>query len=162
MKVIFLDVDGILNCQFTKERFEGYIFVMDRKIELLKKLVDDTGAEIVLSSTWRQGWFHEQLNIEDINTRLFRALRNKLQEHGLEMIDYTPIKRYKERGLEIDAWLHRWTGEPVDSFVILDDLGGKYLRPHANRLVQTSFKEGLQEKHVELAKKILDKPWERE
>ena len=160
MNVIFLDVDGVLNCRFTKERVYGFIFVMDRKVEMLKSLVDETGARIVLSSTWRQGYFDRQQKMQNRNVDLYLALKDKLEEFGLEIMGHTPVIAYEQRGAEIDRWLHKWDGEPVESFVILDDLSGRYLRPHANRLVQTSMKEGLQLKHIELAKKILDKPWE--
>lgn len=160
MKVIFLDVDGVLNCRFTRERIHGFIFVMDRKIEMLKQLVDFTGARIVLSSTWRQGFFDMRQCIQNRNVDLYLALRDKLWDYGLEIMDYTPVISYEFRGGEIDRWLREWDGEPIENFVILDDMNGRYLRPHANRLVRTSFNEGLQEKHVELAKKILEKPWE--
>lgn len=160
MKVIFLDVDGILNCRFTRERIHGFIFVMDRKVEMLKSLVDATGARIILSSTWRQGYYDMHQKMQNRNVDLYLALKDKLLDFGLEIMDCTPIIAYDQRGAEIDKWLREWDGEPIESFVILDDMNGRYLRPHANRLVRTSMKEGLQEKHVELAKKILDKPWE--
>ena len=59
MKVIFLDVDGVLNSDeyFDKIKnvnicgIESEIDV--EKIKLLKKAVDETGANVVLSSSWR-------------------------------------------------------------------------------------------------------------
>jgi hypothetical protein len=161
MKVIFLDVDGLLNTYYTRETFCNFTFVEGEKIQLLKRLVDATGARIVLSSTWSQGFFDMQAGrINTIDTELYIALRSELQNYLLDIMDCTPIIAYNQRGTEIDQWLREWDGEPVKSFVILDDMNGKYMRPHANRLVRTSMREGLQEKHVELAKKILNKPWE--
>ena len=161
MKVIFLDVDGLLNTYYTRETFCNLTFVEGKKIQLIKLLVDETGARIVLSSTWRQGWYDIQDGrINTVDTELFLALRNELQNYLLEIMDYTPMIATNKRGEEIDRWLRGWDGEPIESFVILDDMSGRYLRPHANRLVRTSMREGLQEKHVELAKKILNKPWE--
>ena len=49
MKVIFLDVDGVLNSLSCKEKIDGYLFVEDEKIALLKELIDHTGAKVVLS-----------------------------------------------------------------------------------------------------------------
>lgn len=161
MRVIFLDIDGCLNCSYTKEKLEGYIFVMDSKVELLKEIVDRTGAKIVLSSDWRLGWFDHEAGINNRNVRMFLALRDKLEEHGLELFDKTPDFSYNQRGEEIDAWLKSWQGEPIDSFVCIDDMNGRWLRPHADRLVRTSFAKGMLPKHVELAVKILNKPIER-
>lgn len=138
---------------------------MDEKIELLKQLADRTGAKIVLSSTWRYGWAYMDTRIPENDAfrqreiRHFLALQEKLREFGLEFLDRTPVSTEDDRGKEIDEWLRKWEGEPVESFVILDDLNGKYLRPHAGRLVRTSITKGLLQKHVELAVKILEKPY---
>lgn len=55
-KIIFLDIDGVLNSadhlDHTKH-CNGYSDISPKKVKLLKKIVDRTGAEIVLSSTWR-------------------------------------------------------------------------------------------------------------
>ena len=57
MKVIFLDVDGVLNCQKTEAKCRGFIGVDSKKVKLLKKIVDATDAKIVLSSSWKIGWW---------------------------------------------------------------------------------------------------------
>lgn len=52
MKIVFLDVDGVLNNCYTKERTSSNtIFVEDKKLEILKRIIDKTNAKIVLSST---------------------------------------------------------------------------------------------------------------
>lgn len=167
MKVIFLDIDGVLNCTHCKMKIDGFNFVMDEKIELLKQLVDRTGAKIVLSSTWRFGWSYieasgEKDAFQQREIRHFFALQEKLREFGLEFLDRTPVlnESMNHRGEEIDQWLREWKGEPVESFVILDDLNGKYLRPHSDRLVRTSIRNGLEQRHVDLAVKILEKPFQ--
>ncbi len=161
MKIIGLDVDGVLNATFTKERLDGFIFVSDCKLELLKQLIDRSNARVLLTSTWRQGWadMDAGLNTRDVNH--FIALRDKLLEYGIELLDYTPITNgaMNRRGEEIDMWLKAWKGEPIESLVLLDDLNGCYLRPYSNRLVRTSFQKGLLQKHVDLAMKILEKPF---
>ena len=59
MKVIFLDVDGVLNSDEYFDRIqnldiEGIESDIDiNKVKLLKKAVDTTGAKVVLSSSWR-------------------------------------------------------------------------------------------------------------
>ncbi len=160
MKVIFLDIDGVLNTYDSKERAFGYIFVEDRKVALLQQLVERSGAKIVLSSTWREGW-DMQLHPEDygkIDTssiKLFEALKQKLLEYDMELLDHTPV--CGKRGKEIDAWLHMWQGEPIESFVILDDMSGVELRPHSRWHIQTGITVGLQQKHIEKALKMLER-----
>jgi HAD domain in Swiss Army Knife RNA repair proteins len=53
MKVIFLDIDGILNCPTTPNPRQ-FPYVVDKRLLLrLQKLLDRTGAKVVLSSSWR-------------------------------------------------------------------------------------------------------------
>jgi hypothetical protein len=82
MKVIFLDIDGVLNTTSTTEMFEEYTFVEDEKVQLLKQLVTRTGAKIVLSSSWRYGWWVKRKvnpTPSDLSSiRLFEALEKKL------------------------------------------------------------------------------------
>ncbi len=42
MKVIFLDIDGVLNTYYTKKEVAGYTFVEDEKVALLQDLVQRT------------------------------------------------------------------------------------------------------------------------
>lgn len=148
MKVIFLDVDGVLNNTHTRETVEDYIFVSDDKILLLKQLIDKTDAKIVLSSSWRKGWRFKENNPHCANedVRLFNALEFKLKEYGIELMSYT--KHLWHRGKEIADWLEKWDGETIESFVILDDMNEEDLLPHSKRLVQTNISEGLTENHI--------------
>jgi hypothetical protein len=53
MKVIFLDIDGVLNCDKTPNP-RKFPYIVDKKLLVrLRKLLDRTGAKVVLSSTWR-------------------------------------------------------------------------------------------------------------
>lgn len=162
MKIIFLDIDGILNREGCKYLIDGIHFVMPEKLELLKQLVDRTEARVVLSSTWRFGWINQKNGITDRESRHFEALRDKLLEYGIELLDHTPVLdgTMECRGEEIDLWMKEWDGEEIQSLVILDDLNGRYLRPYSDRLVRTSYDKGLLPKHVELAVKILNRPME--
>ena len=57
MKVIFLDIDGVLNCigsfNRTKTRFNGFVGMDPTLVARFNSLVEKTGARVVLSSTWR-------------------------------------------------------------------------------------------------------------
>lgn len=48
-KVIFLDIDGVLNDE--EHTSESYLDSM--MVGRLKRIIDETGAEIILSSSWR-------------------------------------------------------------------------------------------------------------
>ena len=54
MKVIFLDVDGVLNSEKDLLEAKGKSELFDRPLILLKELVESTKAKIVVSSTWRK------------------------------------------------------------------------------------------------------------
>ena len=54
MKVIFLDIDGVLNTPSSESRCGEYIGIDDEKVKKLKKIVEKTKAEIVLISTWKK------------------------------------------------------------------------------------------------------------
>ena len=157
IKILFLDIDGVLNNIRTKETFEDYVFVSDEKILLLKQLVDKTDAKIVLSSSWRKGWRFKDQNSRCANedVRLFEALKRKLSEYKIELMSYT--KHFWQRGEEIDEWLKSWQGEEIESFVILDDMERHEFEPNSHRLVQTNISEGLTEKHVIMAIEMLNK-----
>ncbi len=110
MKVIFLDVDGVLNSDeyFDKIRnldIQGIEREIDiEKIKLLKKAIDETGAKVVLCSSWRY-------------TTNAQHLKELLSNYGI-YVDTTPFLENK-RGLEIKQWLS--DNENVEDFVILDD-----------------------------------------
>ncbi len=156
MKILFLDIDGVLNCKYTEERFAGYVFVSDDKIRLLKKIIEATDAKIVLSSSWREGWFYKDHVAHATSTELdlFEALWDKLLEFDIELFDYTA--ELGHRGLEIDAWL-KGCAEEIEAYVILDDMDESELVPHSSHIVQTDFSLGLTEKDVIIVIEMLNK-----
>lgn len=155
MKVIFLDVDGVLNSEKDLLEAKGKSELFDRPLALLKELVESTKAKIVVSSTWRIGcsksgrnsWYGEEI---------FKTLTDRLAEYQMEVYDITPVinKPGVQRGDEIRAWLEN-AKEEIDAFVILDD-DADMCEFTGTNLVQTSMKTGLLEYHVEIAKSILN------
>lgn len=151
MKVIFLDVDGVLNCGYSCSRApHGCIGVDDDKVSLLKKIVDATGARIVLSSTWKQEWGKGD-GIGDDGKYLIR----KLAKEQLEIFDITRDEVW-DRGGGIVRWIAEHP--PVEAWVVLDDdvfsdFESCGVLPH---FVKTSFMlGGLNEEHVEKCIRIL-------
>ena len=125
------------------------MFVEDSKVALLKELVDKSGAQLVLSSTWRFGAFPECNFLEEE----LKALKEKLAEFGLTILDVTPVSHDGYRGKEIDEWLKINSSMVIESFIILDD--DTDMKPWGSRLVQTSKGEGLKPNHVRRALKLL-------
>ena len=155
MKIIFLDIDGVLNNLYTKETFQGFVFLEDEKILLLKEIIEKTKAEIVLSSTWRKGWILKSENPYSSNEDvcLFEALEEKLAEYDIELMGCT--EEIGTRGEEITEWLENHK-EDVESYVILDDADESEFTGHENHLVTTSIEDGLTMKAVVEAVSILN------
>lgn len=104
MKVIFLDVDGVVS-SFGERGLCGL------RLDMFADVVKQTGAEVVLSSTWRHPHCREQ------RMRLQRELGNR----DVEFHSFTPMAmELKTRGDEIQTWLNGHRREQVE-FVILDD-----------------------------------------
>lgn len=150
-KIIFLDVDGVLNTLTTvRESSDGLPFVDTRKILRLREIVERTGAKIVLSSSWRYGatkgaTVREQMTYCELQEE-FRRLRCPL------WIDITPCFPMTKRWKEINAWLAE---HDVDNFVILDDAWDELI-PFHSRLVCTTLKSGLTKERAELAIELLN------
>ena len=129
MKYLFLDVDGVMNS--AADRFSTKL-ISDRPFELLKKIIDETGAKIILSSSWRAGYEHGTCDL----------LKQRLAEYGLYIEDVTP--QSGRRGKEIQEWLmaHDYD-ENVDTFAILDDEDFDILAIYPEQLVKTDAMIGL-------------------
>lgn len=155
MRVIFLDIDGVLNCDHTRQKIPGTTFhgIEDNKVDLLQRLVQTCGAEIVLSSDWKIGW--EPID-KDKNDSHANYLDMKLAQYGLAILDKTPDSNSRfSRGQEIRQWLDEQ--DNVTDYVILDDerFGDFSDNKLGSHFVQTSWKDGLQKNNIRKAQKIL-------
>lgn len=140
MKIIFLDVDGVLNCATTERRLTSnpaFPFIDTRKVLRLREILEKTSTHLVLSSSWREGAFaHASVSDKQAYLELraeFRRLRCPL------WIDCTPIMP-GIREEEIKKWLERHP-EVID-FVVLDDVGVEF-DELKDRLVLTNWQTGL-------------------
>ena len=154
MKVIFLDIDGVLNSvmydtQRVEERGDNRIDMT--RVKLLADIVNATGAKIVLSSTWREDWEKSS----ELCGNDGKYINECLAKYGLSIIDKTPCLNYSdERQFEILAWLADHTGE-VESFVILDDIDCSWGVLSNNVVITNPYGYGLEEAHVKKALDIL-------
>jgi hypothetical protein len=133
MKVIFLDIDGVLNLIPQGYDKYGGIFHIGF-VDNLKTIIDQTDAKIVISSTWRLSGLQTMKDMW-----LFRNLPG-------EVIDITPSgyfnvdlgvsdDDYVTRGHEIRYWLKNHP--EVSNYVILDD-DTDFLDSQMDNFVQTS------------------------
>ena len=147
-KIIFLDVDGVLNDNITKAVApSGCVGVMDSKVKLLKTIVDLTGAGVVLSSDWK---------LCEPENRDYQYLENKLwYKGGIRIYGKTPDIDWRRRGQEILAWLGKHP--QVTSWVALDDIMFEdfSLPEFAGHLVITDYKVGLTDDDTLKAIRIL-------
>lgn len=121
VKIIFLDIDGVLNTEFTPDRCDGFLGIEDRYVKNLKKIVDsDKDIRIVLSSTWRLGYTTYGYKLEHHR----EYLEIKLSKQGLCIYDATPemSRTGESRGQEIYQWLKDHERLRVEQWVVLDDM----------------------------------------
>lgn len=111
--VIFLDIDGVLNdaepVQALPTGKTQWAKLLDReRVSRLNEIIESTGAEVVLSSSWRQ--VHSLDEMQDI-----------LEIRGFEgrLVDQTPVIN-ETRGQQIEAWLARHRDD-VARYVAIDD-----------------------------------------
>ena len=107
-KVIFLDIDGVLNTAEYLDGIHAFEAMNPVIVAILRHLVESTKAVIVISSTWRHGKGWEE------------RVRRVFSQSGWNnppILDKTPDLP-GGRGKEIATWLSEHS---VTSFVIVDD-----------------------------------------
>ena len=185
MKIIFLDIDGVLNSyewyierqqnpkfepkSMSRDEFKRWEFSPALVLNL-NEIIEQTGAKIVVSSTWRRGYDIEGLQ------KLFKSVGIIGEVVGLTPSMHSP-KGVKEnytipRGCEISYWLKshgfqriNWSKEKqleyleksfVKNYVIIDD-DSDMLLCQREHLVKTTSREGLTENLSNECIEILNK-----
>lgn len=182
MNIIFLDIDGVLNgynkwayliidisklLHIPVHVMSEYLKIFEVKekyVRRLSKIVRSTDAQIIMSSSWRSGYWN--VSYENKSTDQKR-LADLLDKYDLSIIGITPYDKDGIRENEIKQWLDETTYD-IDNFVILDDESYDLRSFVGNALVQTSSvalgdmicglgyeDTGLKRKHVKQAIKIL-------
>lgn len=158
-KVIFLDIDGVLNQDNGGPKIEECF------VKRLAHIVEETGAELVLSSSWRSAYashINPEYNYQNKDVALLIAM---LDQYHLSIMDVTPdlTSGPYARPLEIRAWLLE-QGD-LERFVILDDdifwawnwLGDSFVcTTHLNDKGKCVY--GMTDEDAEKAIEILNKP----
>lgn len=138
MKIIFLDVDGVLN-QLQK-------YHVDRKCVKLLSGVVTSDVRIVLTSSWRMGF---DRNIDKCSEQV-KKLRKIMQEYGIDVLYRT--EKLGDRREEVLSWLN---GKNIDSYVILDDDKSEYSSLNGLNFYLVNHKTGLVQKDIKNILKLL-------
>lgn len=159
-KIIFLDIDGVLNYErcpwfldendrsYHKPEGGGCYGIEPGKVDLFNSIFREVEAKVVLSSTWR----------------LDKKWVITMQRHGIRnLIGRTPRMplpggaEAMERGYEIKAWIERENeyftkliGSPykIEKYAIIDD-DSDMLPEQLPNFFQTSWKTGLTQEIVQ-------------
>lgn len=173
MKILFLDMDGVVNSHESfhlnhvarleerEKRGEGaefapeFCFPMGHihapLVARLNRIIAATNCQIVISSAWRIG--HSPIEIGGY-------LAKKGFEYASKIIDRTGQDSINARGGEIQTWLDEHP--EVTQYVILDDdsediIGSYTTKHHHDNFVKIDGWWGLQDPDVEKAINILNK-----
>lgn len=151
LKIIFLDIDGVMNSTYNTFQFrknnspeaDRYGTVFDPKcVENLRKIIEATGADIVISSSRKKNLTYQQI-------LQFWRDRNL---PGF-VTDVTP-NISKDRGDEIEAWLKQCREEV--QYSIIDDLdASNFYSSHESHLVVVDNYHGLDDDAAQKAIHIL-------
>ena len=153
MKIIFLDIDGVMNNLRTIERCGYNTGIESKALSLLREIVELTGAKICLVSSWKEFWFKDDKQSQD---EMANYLDTRMKEFGLEIWNKTA--EIQKRGKEIVNFINRLKtqGIEVENFVIIDDEKLDYLEEGLiHYLVYTDYKQGLMVEDARKAIKIL-------
>lgn len=151
MRVIFLDIDGVLNNESHIVKLvellgnEQYLQLLKdiqeipfdyRSCKLLQELINETNAEIILSSTWR------------ISPKLIEAIEKYAE---IKIKDKTP-RLNTIRGEEIKSYLD--SHKEITNYVILDD-DSDMLKEQWGNFVKVNNKLGFTKTEYILCRNIL-------
>lgn len=139
MKIIFLDIDGVLINEQC--RANGFQSAHPACVKALNWLTHQSGASLVVTSTWR--------------IRGYEYIQSAFRRWHIdgEIIGMTPMLEFKPnsvwigagREFEIRGWCERYLQHPLAErleYVILDD-EPRLIGSLSDRLVQTTYHDGL-------------------
>jgi hypothetical protein len=169
MKLIFLDIDGVLittrsmmakvGKQFDAPTADANTLQMLRHVApdidpvavgILNRVTRAAGAKIVLSSTHRIfAWRNGRCDLEQV-----KAYLQALGIEG-EVIGATPRFDNGVRGQEIDAWLED-NQVPSDAKIVIIDDDSDMLPHQMFNFIQTKFDTGLSMESWQQLVKLLD------
>jgi hypothetical protein len=143
-KIIFLDIDGVLSPRWwnSDKQSDNYGCLFDAKaVANLAKIVEETDAEIVISSSWKDMGLVELQNMwrdRDLPGKIVDITPDYMSDELLLKEDSSNMDYLYERGSEIQGWL-LLHGDDVGRYVIIDDI----LPEQLSHFVQTDPEFGI-------------------
>jgi len=141
MKVIFLDIDGVLvtrnsiKYQYLNYPNENDIRFSKKAVNNLNKLIRLTKSKIVISSTWRL------FNSLDELKNIFKKQGIKGEIIATTSIERAPVEEDIPRGQKISDWLEQHS--EIEQYVIIDDdVQADCIQFHPHNCVETWYKRG--------------------
>lgn len=161
MKILFLDIDGVLNDH--GKMMNLYCGIQPDKVERLNTIIDATDCYIVISSAWRYMILGEEMTA--------KGFEYMLVTHGIKcnnrIVGYTPSDEdVTTRGRQISAWIDIILPKILQDkrataykYVVVDDLDketGIQITQSGHTLVQTDGTKGLTDEDAERIISILN------
>ena len=124
MKVLFLDIDGVLNCMCPTPMQDNDWIDLDEwrygfnpdLVARLRYVIANTDCKIVISSSWRHhidyAPYQPGRNWRDVLAEKLRRTRDEI------IVGETPSDSKGQRGREIAEWLK---AHEVETFCVVDD-----------------------------------------
>jgi hypothetical protein len=154
MKIIFLDIDGVMttaSCygKGKDNKWDAYMFD-PKAVAVLNFILQETGAEIILSSDWRHHYTLQEMR--EIFAHNF-VMKGPIGFTSLSK-NYTGMNLEGGRADEIELWIktHAWKNDI--KWVAVDDLNMDE-RLHPNFVLCPNDNEGI--KRLGIKEKILER-----
>lgn len=153
-----MDIDGVLNTERQHDHcVEAGLVYVDNfgyafdpvAVANLKKIVDETGADIVISSSWKFWGLSTMQKLwasRGLPGKVIDITPNNASDELLLSIDLDMMELPAGKGSEIKEWLST-SGQDVTHYAILDDVPDM-LPEQQSHFVQTDPRVGITEDDV--------------
>lgn len=164
-KFLFLDIDGVLNTERQHDQcveagaayVDNFGYAFDPvAVANLKKIVDETGADIVISSSWKFWGLSTMQKLwarRDLPGQVIDITPNTVSDELLLSVDLNFMELPAGKGSEIKEWLSD-SGNQVTHYAILDDVPDM-LPEQQSHFVQTDPRVGITEDDADKVISIL-------
>lgn len=155
-KYIFLDIDGVMNNEFdilekmnddTKQYTRDDMHFCEYAWDLLGKLCQQTNAKVVLSSSWRHGFYKDSrgdIKVHSEDNKTATRLLAYFKAKKIPLVGITSFGFNGSRGQQILDYVTKNLNGLTDEWIVIDDeiADMENILP-MEHVFKTSFKTGL-------------------